>query len=234
MNKMYKVFTVIIHNKEYDVWDIQEKKHHGLNNTIDTWWLYYSDRLPEEVTPPIDSDHWEPYCVGINRRCWDIRFRQHNTSKLKWDEHDFRNVTIVDMYCNNKLVYQFSTTGNDSGLAFAMNKVGYLKTMLSEHCYDFFNTDKMKGRKIWWYGLPATIQPRESETWEIKVYPDYSAGLTKEEWWKEYKHRKTKLNAKPDPDWDEVIAQDDRDDEHSGYINWGDAFEDGHIDWFRD
>lgn len=230
-----KIFTVTIQKQKYDVYDIKGKEHEGLNDTIKTWWLYYSNRLPDNTLPPIDSDHWEPYSVGIIRRPWEIKIKQQNTSKYKWNDWDFRNHISVEMYCNDKLVYEFGSGGKY--LDFAMAKVQYMQVMMSEHPYDFFEPEKMKGRKIYWYGLPATIEPRSSG-WEIKVYPDYTAGLSKEEWWKEYAHRKKKLGDikitsemdKQDAEMEKEELEEDIQDE---YINWGDAFSDQHIDWFR-
>lgn len=45
---MRKIFQVFIMDKEYDVYDIDNKKHEGYNGVSKTWWIYYSDRLPDE------------------------------------------------------------------------------------------------------------------------------------------------------------------------------------------
>lgn len=64
------------------------------------------------------------------------------------------------------------------------------------------------------------------------VYPDYEAGLSKEEWWKELRRRETCI-GKVDEDWDSIEKEDNEDEERSEYINWGDALSDQHINWFR-
>ncbi len=233
-NKIRKVFTVIIHKKEYDVYDIEGKEHNGYNDTIKTWWVYYSDRLPGNLIPPTDSPDFVPYSSQINRRLWDIRFKQNNSSKYKWDEVRFSNYTNVEMYCNDKLIYEFGTTGNNDGLSFAMAKVQYLKVMLSEHPYNFFEPEKENGRKICWYGLPATIEVK-AQTWEVKIIPDYTAGLTKDEWWAELSRREHKFTKNSDDDLDDIELDNEyrQEDIESGYINWGDALSDDHIYWFR-
>ena len=220
-----KIFDVIIHDKYYDVYDIEGKLHDGWNGEPKTWWLYYSERMPEGTTPPIDSEYWEPWCKSINRRLWYIRFKEYNTCKVKWDSNNFRSGLNCEMWCNNKLVYSFGT--ND--LNFAMGKAQYLIVILSEHCYDFFNPEKEKGRKIWWYGLPAFVSPK-SNGWEIGIQPDYSTGLDKQTWWAEFKKRRSNINEKVD---ENDIKVWDGEDDYSDYINWGDALSDGHIDWFR-
>lgn len=233
-----KAFTVMIHDKEHDIYDIEGKEHKGLNDTIKTWWLYYSDRLPEGTLPPIDSEYLKPWDVGILRRCWEIKIKQTNSSKHKWGETDFRNHTSVQMWCNGKLIYEFGTNGKY--LDFAMAKVQYLQVMLSEHPYNFFEPETEQGRKIWWYGLPATIQVK-SCTWEIAIIPDYTAGLTKAEWWKELTRRESKyMNAEQynslsecDKEELEMDKEDSKESEENDYINWGDAFSDQHINWFR-
>ena len=232
MENIHKSFEVIIGKNSYDVWNIESKTHESLNGEPSTWWLYFAPRAPEGTPPPLDSDNWLPYHVSINRMLWDIQFKQFNTTKGKWGNTQFRNHTTVEMRCNNKLIYSFTTTGDSNGLSFAMGKVQYLQVALAEHPYDFFHPEKEKGRKIYWYGLPATIEPRR-DGWEIIVRPDYDAGLSKEEWWKELRRRESKIGGEKDTDWDDIEKEDNEDEERLEYINWGDAFSDGHIDWFR-
>lgn len=230
-----KIFTVLIHKKEYDVYSIDGKEHEGFNDVPKTWWLYYTDRLPEGLIPPVDSDSWKPYSNSILRRLWDIRITQKNNSKEKWGDTNFGNHTNVEMWCNNKLVYSFGTGGKY--LDFAMAKIQYLQVILSEHPYNFFEPESENGRKIFWYGLPATIRVKHN-TWEISVVPDYTAGLTQEEWWKELKRRESKVceNSKLDgfdKQLDEMQEEDFKESMSDGYINWGDALSDQHINWFR-
>lgn len=229
--RMRKVYTVIIHDKEYDVWDIEGKELDCGNGEPLTYWVYMGDRLPDGIAPPIDSEDWEHYHASINRHLWDIRFTQKNTTKEKWDSTHFRNHTHVEMWCNKKLIYSFGTTGTSSGLSFAMAKVQYLQTVLAEHCFNFFNPDEENGRKIFWYGLPATVKVK-SNKWEIGIIPDYTAGLNKKEWWKELRRRESKVGGNKYSD-DEMEEEEFKEDERSEYINWGDALSDQHINWFR-
>lgn len=221
-----KVFEVIIHGKTYDVYDVHGKEHMGYNGEVKTWWLYYSDLLPEGTVPPVDSEYWEPWSNSINRRLWDIRFKEYNSSKEKWGETRFRSGLNCEMYCNDKLIYSFGT----GSLSFAMSKAQYLTVVLSEHCYDFFDQESQNGRKIWFYGLPAAVRPNTSHPGEIGIVPDYSTGIDKKEWWSEFKRRRSNINEKISEDdmrvWDE-------EEDYSDYINWGDALSDGRIDWFR-
>jgi len=231
---MRKVFTVIINGKERDVWDIEGKEEDAGNGEPLTWWVYGGDRLPDGIEPPIDSEHWVHYHGSIERRLWDIRFKQLCTTKEKWGSTHFRSHTSVEMWCNNKLVYSFGTTGSPSGLSFAMAKVQYMQVLMQEHSFNFFEPEKENGRKICWYGLPATVKVK-SNTWEIAVMPDYEAGLDKEQWWAEYANRRKKY-TKPDGLDEQFEEMDDDDFEESkreDYINWGDAFSDEHIYWFR-
>ncbi len=220
-----KLFTVLIYDREYDVYDLEGKEHEGYNDMPKTWWLYHAERLPEGTLPPVDSDSWKPFCKGTKRHLWDIRIKQRNTTKEKWDETRFSNNTHIEMYCNNKLFYSFGTFD----LNFAFAKIQYLQVALSEHCFNFFNPEEERGRKIYWYGLPATVIPGYGEEkWEISIKPDYTA-IPKEAWWKEYKRRKTPMSAEDV----EMDREDDDRDEGDDIIRWGDAFSDGHIGWFR-
>lgn len=227
---MRKIFKVKMHNQFYDVYDIPNKEHPGYNGEPKTWWLHYGRSLPGDLDPPVDSQDWVPYHTSINRRLWDIRFTQRNTSKVKWDEHQFSNTTVVEMRCNDQLIYSFSTTGNDGGLSFAMAKVQYLKIHLAEFPgFDFFDPKSNDRRKIYWFGLPATVVVwRKDEPWLIGIKPDYTCGLNKEQWWKELKSRQKLIPPKED---DIDIWEDS--DEEDDFINWGDALSDQHIDWFR-
>lgn len=229
---MRKIFTVLVNNKEYDMYDIKGKEHAGHNDVPTTWWLYYSERLPEGMFPPVDSEYWQPgcYCSGALRSLWDVRIKQHNTTKVKWGDVQFNNHTSVEIYCNNKPFYSFGTGGKN--LDFAMAKVQYLQVVLSEHPFNFYNPHSENGRKIWWYGMPATVKVwRQDEPWLIGIQPDYT-DVQKDEWWPEYHRRKSKYKPSPEQVKNdaEFGASEDPDGE---FINWGDAFSDGHIDWFR-
>lgn len=225
INTPRKIFEVLIHNKTYHVYDINGKEHEGWNGEPKTWWLYFADPMPEGAIPPHDSESWEPWHKSINRHLWDIRFKQYNSTKEKWDATQFRSGLNCEMYCNNKLVYSFGTF--DMNFAFA--KAQYLMVIMSEHPYDFFNSEKNNGRKIWWYGLPATVKVK-SEGWAIGVIPDYTTGIDKKQWWSEFKKRRSNLNEVVD---DNDIQVFDGEDDDSDHINWGDALSDQHIDWFR-
>lgn len=232
-----KQFTVVIENRQYDVYDLGDRKHAGDNGTIESWWLYHANRLPEGQVPDIDAKEFVPFDVSINRTPWTITFEQVNTTKEKWNSTHFRNHTKVEMKCNGKVIYRFTTTGTDKGLAFAMAKVQYLQVMLAEHSFNFFDPESENGRKIYWYGMPAFVKTKSGYyPWEIQIIPDYGVGFAKEEWWKEYRNRKKKLAYTPtedDANMDENEREDEDQDKDQDSINWGDAFSDGNIDWFR-
>jgi hypothetical protein len=231
-----RLFSVVINDKQYNVFDIDGKEHEGYNDTPKTWWLYHSeDKLPDGIVPPADSENFVPFCVGIQRHVWEIKFTQRNTTKEKWGGTRFNNSTWTEMWCNKRLIYAFGSTGGDRGLHFSMAKVQYMQVMMSEHCYNFFEPEQENGRKICWYGLPATVKVKR-DGWEIGIVPDYTAGLTKEEWWKELKHRESKYSKAVDEmdKQDEEMDKDDHEEAmNSDFINWGDAFSDQHIYWFR-
>ena len=223
------IFQVFIGKKEYDVYSIPKElktPHKGYNNIFDEWWLYFSDRVPDGILPPLDSTHFIPFSSSINRTLWDIQIKGNNSHKIKWDEHRFSSSYSIEMWCNKKLVYQFGTFNLD----FAMQKIGYLKVVLQEHVYNFFEPEKEKGRLIYYYGLPATVDPREGG--EIGIIPDYS-DIPKEEWWKEYDRRRSRADGKEDLEWKEIEKDNHIESMSSDYINWGDALSDGNIDWFR-
>ena len=231
-----RIFSILIYDTLMDVFDIEGKEHEGYNDTPKTWWLYYNDtKLPSGIVPPADSEYFVPFCSSMQRHVWDIKFTQKTTTKQKWGETRFNSHTQTEMWCNKRLIYAFGSTGGDRGLHFSMAKVQYMQVMLGEHPYNFFEPEQENGRKICWYGLPATVKVK-SDGWEIGIVPDYTAGLTKEEWWKELKNRKSKYSNivdEMDKQEEEMDNEDHDESMNKDYINWGDAFSDQHIDWFR-
>lgn len=225
-----ETFNVLIDDKEYSVYDLK-KEHEGYNDTPKTWWLCYAE-LPSSYCPSEDDEEFIPYCSSsIQRQCYDISFTQRTSSKFKWGGTSFSNRTMCNIKANNKLIYSFGTSGGDRGMSFAMSKAQYMITILREHPFDFFNPEKEEGRKIFWYGLPAFVRLKSCK-WEIEIVPDYSE-ISAKDWWNELKNRESKLTKKKD-DWDDMENEEFEESKKYGTINWGDAFEDAHIGWFRD
>lgn len=235
---MKEIFKVIIDNKSYSVFDIPNKTHESLNGEPNTWWIYIGVDNPKHtpynksfVAHENDSEIWwgymgdgqpnfVPYCRSVLRQTWEVNIKQYNHSKQKWDAVSFRNTCSVEMKCNGKLIYSFTTNGT------AMDaKVQCLQVQLTEHPYNFFDAQTENGRKIYFHGLPATIEPM-SETWNITIYPDYSEGFDRGFWWEEYgKRTMIFYDTEGIDDFEEIKAD--------GYIVWGDALSDGNINWFR-
>ena len=229
INQIRKAWEVMIRNKPYSAYWIDGKEHGGYNGIEKNLWLYYhEDQTIPGITPPIDSEYWVPYDVSILRHCWELKFKQSVSTKYKWNEIQFRDNINVEMWCNGKLVYSFGTGGKY--LHFAMAKAQYLQVIMAEHPFNFFEPEQENGRKICYYGMPATVKVK-SDTWEIGIIPDYT-NIKKEDWWKEYLFRKSNHTT---PNQDDVELDKEYDDDaiESDYINWGDALSDGNINWFR-
>jgi len=224
MTTAKKAFTILVNKKEYDVWNIPNKKHKALNGEVDTWWLYYSDSLPEGTLPPLDSEHWLAYHVSMKRNMWDVLIESYQTTKIKWDDYHFRNGYRVKLLCDKKLIHSFST----HNIEFAMSKAQYLMIVLPEHPFNFLDQDSEKNRKIYYYGMPALVDPKRNG--EIGIIPDYTT-IKKVDWWKEYYRRQRTADGLIDKEWEHNFQE--RFEEDSDYINWGDALSDGNIDWFR-
>lgn len=225
---MRKVFDVYINRKLNPVFDIPGKSHG--NGPVMTWWVYLGPELVDGVLPPEDSEYLSPLTTGVNRRVWDIRLTQSNGTKTKWDELRFCNNTSVEMWCNGRCVFCFSTTGTATGLSYAMARVGYLIVQLEEHCYNFFEPEQENGRKICYHGMPATVRVM-SDTWEIAIVPDYS-NMTEKDWWAELKRRQSNYTVQDDQDR-EMEEEGFDEDQRTGWINWGSPLSDGNIYWFR-
>jgi hypothetical protein len=233
--KVRKAFDIIIDDKPYVVYDIDGYEHPNgkWNGTPTSWWLDFSSPAvkggitPErELIPYVDK--------GVNRICWEIRFKQSNYAKHKWDEWSIRSSGQCQIYANGKLIYSFGS----HDVSYALSKAQYMMVNLMEHPYNFINSEEEKGRKIWYYGLPAIVEPGY-DPGNIKVCPDYTQ-MDPEKWWEEYQIRKNPIDLPKDEEERETERQDREMEEESfqetrdyGVINHGDALWDGMINWFR-
>jgi len=226
-----KIFEIQIHDKMYPVYSIEGYEHNlgKYNGCPETWWLDYSQYDTEignpnrELIPYIDK--------GVHRICWEVNYRQFNSSKYKWDEWSIRNGGVCTIKANGKEVYKFHYRDLGGALSNAQVKID----KMIEHPFNFVNPEEEIGRKIWYYGLPATIL-LGYEPGEIRINPDYSY-ITSTDWWNELEKRKSKLT--PEEISDEEKEDLEMDKEHFeeykdyGVINHGDVFYDGMINWFR-
>ena len=233
--KARKAFEIMIDDTPYVVYDIDGYEHQNgkWNGTPATWWLDFSSpAVKGEITP---ERNLVPYVdIGVNRICWEVRFKQSNYAKHKWDEWDIRSSGQCQIYANGRLVYSFGSRD----VAYALSKAQYLMVNLMEHPYNFLNPEGERGRKIWYYGLPATVEPSHCHG-EIRIVPDYTQ-MDQEEWWKEYAIRKKPIDLpKEGEEWEterqdrEMEEERFRETRDYGTINHGDALWDGMINWFR-
>ena len=129
------------------------------------------------------------------------------------------------------MVYSFGACD----LGFAMSKAQYYVTLISEHPYNFFDPEKEKGRRIWYYNLPATIEPSDYDPGNIRIRPDYIGEFKGKKnqwkWWKEYYERSRYMSLSNTESLDEEHLEEARE---IGWINHGDALSDGNINWFRE
>ena len=236
-----KAFDLMIDDRPYGVYDIQDYHHPNgqWNGTPTTWWLDYSDYEPNKEDDEDNEDadfkprirELIPYVdKGVHRICWEIRYKQRNSIKYKWDEFDVRNGGSCSIFANGKLIYSFFSRSVDYALA----KAQYMMVTLLEHPFNFLDQTENEGRKIWYYGLPATVK-LGYEPGNIRISPDYT-DVSPETWWAEYYKRKNPLIVETDEESMEDKRIDDmnfRETRDYGEINHGDALWDGMIDWFR-
>ena len=234
-----KIFDILIDHKPYTVYDIQGYEHEygKWNGEPETWWLDYSkyeatvDNKGNVLSEPMIYELIPYIDKGVNRICWEVRFKQSNRMKYKWDEWRLSSGGKCEIWANNKLVYQFFSRDMNHALSTAQT----MEWKLLEHPYNFLNTEEEDGRKIWYYGLPATIRNSSFEAGEIGIVPDYSY-MTEKEWWDELKKRKANVTPEDyiksdDDEWENDLFEEDR--SFSTWINHGSVFYDGMINWFR-
>lgn len=222
------LFDVVVDRKTRGVYAIEGREHEGSNGEPKTWWIYMHDALSvTDAVPPADSDAFQPWHKWILRQCWDISFKESNYTKEKWDEIRFSHGLVCTMNCNGKPVYEFRT--ND--MSYAMAKAQTLIVQMGEHPYNFFSQGEDNGRKIYFYGMPATVQA-SSCPGEIHIIPDYT-DIDRAAWWEQYELRKTPFGGEQDEQWRGMEADTISEHKHYDKINWGCALSDQHINWFR-
>ena len=230
--KPHKIFDIQIGERLYPVYSIEGYEHNlgKWNGCPETWWLDYSvyhsdndDEVPttRELIPYIDK--------GVHRVCWEVNYRQFNSTKYKWDEWSIRNGGICTIKANGKEVYKFHWRDLGGALAEAHSLIN----KISEHPFNFINPKEEIGRKIWYYGLPATIL-LGYEPGEIRINPDLSY-MTLDEWWNELEKRKSNVKPPNLTQNEDDLLDAEHFAEHKDYgsINHGSVFYDGMINWFR-
>lgn len=219
-----ETYKILIGDTEHQVWDIEGYEHEygKWNNEVPTYWV------------EMEGGILDPFIItGVHRICWEVNFKQSNYTKHKWGSVNIRRSGRCIIKANGREVYSFLS----SDLGFAMSKAQYLTTLISEHPYNFFEPEKEKGRKIWYYNLPATIEP-SSNPGEIRVYPDYVGEYEGKKnnwkWWKDYyerfRYKGLSDSGIENHDGDEEQFEETRD---VGWINHGDVLWEGNIRWFR-
>lgn len=224
---MKKIFDVLIDGRTYDVLDIEGKEHEGWNDIPKTWWINFVPSEGKSEFPPLDSPDLVPFAAGIERIAWSFNIEQTNSSKPKWNNISFSNHIKCEVFANKKKVYEFYGRDVDH----VLSQANILTTSLCEHSYNFLNTDSEKGKKIYFFGLPATIMPKEGREWEIMVYPD-TEKMPKKEWWTKYRELQISMLSYPD----EIERTEERIEQamEDGQINWGDPLQSaGYIRWGR-
>lgn len=218
-----EVYKILIGEREHQIWDIEGYEHdYGKwNNETPTYWLEMEDGT------------LEPYIRTCGHRiCWEINYKQTNWIKHKWGSADLRASGTCTIKANGRQIYSFGT----SSLEYALPKAQSLVVELSEHPYNFFDPEKEKGRRIWYYNLPATIHPRDFAPGEISVKPDYVGEYEGRKnhwkWWRDYYERsKYKSSISSSESNEEEQLEESR---SSGLIGHGSALWDGMIRWFRE
>ena len=159
--KPKKCFRTVIDTKQMTIYDRPGKEHQlgKMNNCCPTWWLAYEhwDSGDDDVCKSTDKElriNWIPWIdIGTNRPCWEIKIRQGNRIKYKWDDASIRETCDIDMFCNNEKVYEFKC--NDIG--YGISKAQQLMIEMMEHPFNFMNPNEELNRRIWYMNQPAII-----------------------------------------------------------------------------
>lgn len=198
-----KIFSTLINNKKMWIYKRKETHKDGERNGVpNDWWLKFDKN---------DGTYdWVPWVDKLTKRpCFEIKIKEGNHIKHKWDEWDIRGSVFCEIFLNGDKVYDFIT--RDVEYAFA--KATVLKTEIMEHPFDFLNPEGEIGRKVFYREEPATIE---------RVILDQGCVIIKKEG---SEYFKTPIWHDED---DKVGDEDDRESEVKEEIL------SPHIWWFRD
>jgi len=154
----HKLFDIQIKDKLFEVWHRDEKHNIGtLNGSSyeDNMWVKYFDTWISPTCDPLTEITWVPWhdWNGNNKVCFEIRIKQSNYVKHKYDEYSIRGTGICEIICNTRKVYEFYFGDINYAFACAQKMIMEMK----EHFFDFKNPEKEIGRKIWYKRQPAII-----------------------------------------------------------------------------
>lgn len=157
--KEHKIFDIVMNDKLYEVWDRPGYEHDKgkLNNSPATWWIKFVDEefnKLDRLSQVIRSNEidWIPYIdIGVVRPAWEINIKSGNC--FNYSKHRVSKSVCIEMSCNLKKVYEFRC--RDMG--YGMVRAQELMVKMNEHPFEFRDTSKEVGRKIWFYDQPAII-----------------------------------------------------------------------------
>lgn len=179
-----KIFELQIDHKMFDVYLIK-------CGGTETRWIDYLER------------GLLPYTGRTHKICWGVICEQLNRPQNIFDANDFSGRTFCSITANGKKIYEFKHH-SIGGYAISLNPLYELNDALKkaqdiidkiqDHPFDFINPKKEIGRKIWYYGLPATIKLTD-DFGIVNIVPDLSY-LSLEEWFDELIKRTTRAEEK--------------------------------------
>lgn len=164
-----RIYDVVIDDKLCGVWEREETHELGrINDCPDNWWVRIDDK-------------WEPWINrGVNVPCFEIRFKQNNRTKFKWNGLRINSTGYLEIYCNLRKVYEFGC----SNLNYALAKAQKLTVDMTEHSFNFLDPESEIGRKIWYYNQPAVIKSLVLDQGAIMIEKDGEGGFNMEQaWW---------------------------------------------------
>ena len=194
-----KIFSTMIDGKKMWVYRRNEEHQDGeRNGTPNNWWLKY-DRSDGYYD-------WVPWVDKLTKRpCFEIKIREGNHMKYKWDEWNIKGGVYCEIILNGEKVYEFRARD----IEYVMAKATVLKNQILEHPFDFTNPDEMVGRKVYYREQPAIVERVILDQGCVILKKDGTGNFSKPAYWDD------------EMDWEEESTVKEE------------IFSD-HIWWFRD
>lgn len=160
-----RVFSAVINNKLYEVWERKEEHKLGeWNGDIKNWWVKYIVNNGEE-----SKIEWVPWLPRhTNRPAWDINIKIGNDIRFRHDDWDVSKSGYVEIKCNLRMVYRF----NCRDLDYACVHAQHIIHTMQEHPFCFWEPDSEIGRKVYYHNQPAIVSGLYLDQGEIYLTYD--------------------------------------------------------------
>jgi len=175
---------VIIRGFKYELWELNDREPHDygvMNGESGRLWVRH-------IEDPTGTNNKKNVCIpwldiSANRDCWEILIKDGNSMKYRHTNYDISKHTAVYISLNGENVYEIMGRDFDWCYNKARSVIYELKELMDTFEVNLKKTNKEKGRKIFYKGMPAIIDIILSNG-NVSIKADY-VDVDRDYWWNE-------------------------------------------------